>query len=178
MDNLVIVKLNNPDHIEIRKGVIDGFKKDFLKKELSSTQTRGNITKGDKLRFPGYFISRKDLIQILSDISKDIVLPDNTLFQDLLAKVLKNPLVVKSEENNIGIGVNFGYGFSQEVAKTISSPLIPISRELQLVIDSIGIVEKDKPSKLVSCYMTANLDPITPPINPPNGGTPYPNTSI
>jgi hypothetical protein len=178
MDNLVTIKLNHPDQVEIRKAVIDEFKKEFLRKELSSTKTKGNITKGDKLRFPGYFISRKDLIQILSDISIDIVLPDNTPFQDLLATVLKNPLVVKSEENNIGIGVNFGYGFSQEVAKTIASPLIPISKELQLVIDSIGIVEKDRPSKLISCYMTANLDPITPPINPPNGGTPYPPTVI
>lgn len=175
MDNLVIVKLSNPDQVEIRKEVINRFKKEFLKKELSSTQTKGNITQGDKLRFPGYFISRKDLIQILLDISKDIVLPDNTPFQDFLATLLKNPLVAKSEENNIGIGVNFGYGFSQEIAKTISSPLIPISKELQLVVDSIGVVEKDKPSRLVSCYMTANLDPTTPPINPPNGGTPYPN---
>ncbi len=175
MDNLVTVKLDHPDQMEIRKGVIDVFKKEFLNKELSSTKIKGNITKGDKLKFPGYFISRKDLIQILSDISKDIVLADGTSFQDLLATVLKDPLVKKSEENNIGIGVNFGYGFSQEVAKTTTSPLIPISKELQLVIDSIGIVEKGKPSNLVSCYMTANLDPVTPPTTPPNGGTPYPN---
>jgi hypothetical protein len=178
MDNLVTVKLTNPDQLETRGFVIDTFKKKFLKKELSSVNPKGNITKGDKLNFPGYFISRMDLIQILSDISKDIILSDNTPFQDLLANVLRNPKVKDSDKNNIGIGVNFGYGFSKEVPKTTILPLIPISQELQLVIDVIGTVEDNQPSKMVSCYMTANLDPVNPPIGPPNGGTPYPNPII
>jgi hypothetical protein len=45
-----------------------------------------------------------------------------------------------------------------------------------LVFDAIGISEKGKPSKMISCYTTANVHPVDPPITPPNGGTPYPDT--
>lgn len=65
MDNLVTVKLNNAREVKSRKEVIDEFASNFLKKELSSVMEEGNITKKDQLIFPGYFISRLDLIQIL-----------------------------------------------------------------------------------------------------------------
>jgi hypothetical protein len=174
MDNLVTVKLNNPDEVEIKEGVINRFRKNFLNKELSSTKNKGNITGSDKLLFKGYFVSRADLIQMLSDISEDIILPDKTSFTELLAKVSADPAVKKSNENGIGIGINFGYGHSKQI-NDAKGTLIPISNELQLVFDARGIAEKGKPSKTVSCYTTANLHPTDPPITPPNGGTPYPD---
>ena len=175
MDNLVTIKLNNPDEVEIKDEVINHFRRNFLKKELSSTKVKGNITKNDKLEFRGYFVSRMDLMQMLSDISKDIVLPDKTSLQAFLTKVMINPAVKDSGNKNIGIGINFGYGFSKQINDEKGETILPTSQELQLVFDVRGVSEKGMPSKIVSCYTTANLNPIDPPVNPPNGGTPYPD---
>jgi hypothetical protein len=174
MENLVTVKLDNPDEVEIKDEVINRFGRNFLKKELSSTKAKGNITENDKLEFKGYFVSRMDLIQMLSDISKDIILPDKTSLQALLAKVMTNPVVKDSDKNNIGIGINFGYGFSKQIEDKKGKTIFPVSKELQLVFDAKGVVKKGESSKTLACYTTANLHPTDPPTTPPNGGTPYP----
>jgi hypothetical protein len=177
MDTLVTVELNTPIEVKTRKEIIDEFANRFVKKELSSVEILGNITDGDQLFFRGYFVSRFDLIQLLIDICSDISI-DNVPLQNILRKALNDPKVRDSKKNNVGVGVNFGYGLSREIPKTETQPKIRMSRELQLIIDTLAKVEPDRPSKMISSYTTANLRAFTPPISIPNGGTPYPNPII
>lgn len=177
MDSLVTVELNSQIEVKSRKEIIDGFANNFVKKELSSVQGEGNITKGDQILFRGYFVSRFDLIQILTDICSDILI-DNVPFKDILVKASKDLKVKESKTNNIGIGINFGYGLSREIPKTDTQPKIRMSRELQLIIDTLGKVEPNKPAKMLASYTTANIRAFIPPITHPNGGTPYPEVHI
>jgi hypothetical protein len=173
MDSLVTVELNLQREVKTRKTIIDNFANNFIKKELSSVEGIGNITKEDPLLFKGYFVSRFDLISILSDISSDILI-DNVPFKNILKKALEDQKVKDSKDNNIGVGINFGYFSSKEIPKTTTQPKIGISQELQLVIDALGKVEPNKRSKMIASYTTANLRVFNPPISHPNGGTPYP----
>lgn len=90
---------------------------------------------------------------------------------------MDDPKVKDSNKNRIGVGINFGYGLSREIPKTATQKKIRMSKELQIVIDAMGKVDVDQPVTMISSFTTANINAFNPPITPPNGGTPYPNTN-
>lgn len=180
MHNLVKLDLTDARQTTSKNIVQNKFVDFFVNADIISTKKVGGVIKTtkiekniDPLKFKGYFVSRKDLIQILSGICQDIKVPENitkeTPLSVILDKMLKDTKVIGSNKSKIGVGIRFGLGTSDQIRDT------PASQELQLVIDALG-KKNGSPVQIIDCYTTANIQGAGHDITPPHGGTPYPNS--
>lgn len=183
MDTLVKIDLTSPDEVKIKKELTSNFVKNFTNVELSITENnrfkKNVVPSSDVLKIAGYFITRRDLVTLLAELSDDLPISDTLSLKKALGGMLENPnhAINKKSKKKVGLGVEFGYGFSRPRAE--GSLLIASTMEMQIVVSSVtDFIEDENNGSVKSIYTTAKIVRGAGPINPPHGGTPYPNTSI
>ena len=182
MDTLVKFDLTSPASVKIKKELTSNFVNNFTKVELSITENnrvkKNVVPSTDVLNIAGYFITLRDVITLLADLSDGLPLTDSLSLKSALKGMLANPNhpINKPSREKAGLGIEFGYGFSRP--RTEGSVLIASTKELQLMVSSVTNFVENKNNGLVkSIYTTAKIATVLGEITPPTGGTKYPNTS-
>ena len=181
MDSLVKIDLTNSNDVKIKRELASNFVNNFTNVELSVTENnrikRNVVPSTDLLNIAGYFVTRRDIIAILAELSEDLPINETLNLKKVLSEMLANPnhAVNKQSAKKMGLGIELGYGSSRQ--RTEGGRIIPSTKEVQLVVSSITDFVENKSNGIVkSSYTTAKIRSGAEAITPPTGGTKYPNT--